>query len=304
MLARVLRSGLVEAEHRGVVAVSDAEGTLLFSSGDVDRPYWLRSAAKPFQAAASQAAGAELLPEQLALACGSHGGQPIHVAIVEGMLEEAGLEESALRCPAAWPRAETARDRLVAAGERYAKPVWHGCSGKHTAMLRACAARGWPLETYVEPRHPLQEEISAVIAEAVGAPVGPVGVDGCGVPVHKASAAGMARAYAMLARDPSKQAVWSCMHRFPGLTQDGPSPAARISTWLDACAKSGAEGTLGVSLRSGVGLAVKSWDGSSRPLAIAVLEALRVVGLGPAYVGELLEGELRGSSTETVSVAL
>ncbi|MCI0426067.1 MAG: asparaginase, partial [Actinobacteria bacterium] len=60
MLAASVRSGLVETVHEGSVAVSDAEGNLIAWSGDIDRPFYLRSAAKPFQAMVSQENGAGL----------------------------------------------------------------------------------------------------------------------------------------------------------------------------------------------------------------------------------------------------
>jgi L-asparaginase II len=39
----------VETRHRGAVAVTDASGRLLWSTGNPDRAYALRSTAKPFQ---------------------------------------------------------------------------------------------------------------------------------------------------------------------------------------------------------------------------------------------------------------
>ncbi|MFQ5522553.1 MAG: asparaginase, partial [Acidimicrobiia bacterium] len=64
-----MRSGLVETAHDGVVAVCRADGTLVASSGEVDRPFYLRSAAKPFQAFISQAHGADLEGLELAVVC-------------------------------------------------------------------------------------------------------------------------------------------------------------------------------------------------------------------------------------------
>ena len=80
MLARVVRSGVTEARHEGAVAVVTPDGVVLASHGDIDRPYYIRSSAKPFQAMAALTAGAAFEPEQLAVACASHGAQPIHVA--------------------------------------------------------------------------------------------------------------------------------------------------------------------------------------------------------------------------------
>ena len=89
MLAEVVRNGRVEAVHEGVVAIVDRDGRLVASSGDVDRPFFARSALKPFQALVSQRHGADLAGEALALACGSHAGLPEHLAIERRMLAEA-----------------------------------------------------------------------------------------------------------------------------------------------------------------------------------------------------------------------
>jgi len=82
VLARVVRNGLVEAAHDGAVPVIDGTGHRVASCGDLTRPFFLRSASKPFQATVAQESGADLSAQQMALACASHGGQPVHVAIV------------------------------------------------------------------------------------------------------------------------------------------------------------------------------------------------------------------------------
>ena len=118
VLAEVERSGFVESRHLGAVAVADADGRLLATAGDPDLVVYLRSTAKPFQALAVRALGVErelgLGQVALAGACGSHNGEPDHVASVRKVLEAAGLDETALRCPPALPTDRTARARPTA----------------------------------------------------------------------------------------------------------------------------------------------------------------------------------------------
>ena len=59
-----MRGEAVESIHRGVVAVVDEKGELMGAAGDPATQILLRSAAKPFQAAAVVASGAAdaLLP--------------------------------------------------------------------------------------------------------------------------------------------------------------------------------------------------------------------------------------------------
>lgn len=307
VLASVIRSGLVESTHDGAVAAVDTSGTVLAAAGDIDRVFFLRSAAKPIQATVCQEHGADLVPEQMAVACGSHRGQPVHVALVRSMLEQVGLDESYLQCPPSWPAAPEAMRRLVAQGYTERRSIWHNCSGKHAAMLRACVAQGWPPDSYLNPDHPLQRAIFEAVEESGGTDPGPVGVDGCGAPVFRGSVKSLARAFARLSGTRFEEA-WTAMHRYPALTCDQRQLPAQLATSMNAVAKGGAEGSLGLSLADGVGLAVKAWDGSERPTGPAIVEMLRRIGrLGyaaqldavarpPVYGGGRKVGEVRENS--------
>ncbi len=277
ILATVTRSGLVESIHYGAIAAIDTSGTVVASEGDIDREFFVRSAAKPFQATVSQELGADLVPEQMAVACGSHRGQPVHVELVRSMLAQVGLDESYLQCPPSWPAAPTAQRRVVASGYGEQRRIWHNCSGKHAAMLRACVAQGWSLDDYLDPTHPLQQAVLETMSEIGGHDPGPVGVDGCGAPVFRGTVRSLAAAFAHLSK-PRFSHAWTAMHRYPALTCDQGEPPAELATAFNAVAKAGAEGSLGVSLHEGIGLAVKAWDGSSRPTGPAMTAMLRRIG--------------------------
>lgn len=306
MLARVVRNGLVEATHDGAVAAVSADRAVQAWTGDRERQFYLRSAAKPFQATVSQEHGARLSSQQMALACASHGGRPVHVAIVHHMLAEVGLGEEALRCPPAWPFGEGAKEQLVASGQQEPRPIWHNCSGKHAAMLRACVASGWPIDEYQHPDHPLQQRITAAMEEVLGSDPGPVGIDGCGVPAFRATVVAMASAYARLATDRRFEETWTSMHRYPALTSDLGQPATRLATWLDAAAKHGAEACLGIAIRRRMGVAVKIWDGAPRAVGVAMVEALRQLELLPGvtggYLADVAEPPVLGGGTPQGSI--
>src|SRR6266508_980826 len=197
VLAEVERSGFVESRHLGAVAVAGPDGELLAAVGDPDLVVYPRSCSKPFQALAVRGLGVEreLGLGQLALAgaCGSHDGEPDHVASVRKVLAAAGLEESALRCPPALPSNREARRAAEAPAA-----VYHNCSGKHAYMLAGAVARGWEIERYIEPEHPLQAVVSDTVADFAGAAIEHVGVDGCGVPVHVLPLRALATAYARI----------------------------------------------------------------------------------------------------------
>jgi L-asparaginase II len=280
MLAEQVRSGQVETIHLGAVAVVDQAGRTVVHTGEIDRPFYFRSAAKPFQAAVSQHHGAGLDSIRLAIACASHGGHPVQVALVEEILRSAGLSNASLRCPPDWPLAQAATLRLAARGHLSPQPAWHNCSGKHAAMLAACVASGWDPERYADLNHPLQKRVSAALEEAAGR-VGPEGIDGCGLPVFPTTARRMAAAYARLAFDTHLAEVWSAMHSYPALVSGPGNPDTLIATWTESAAKGGALGCLGVAVRGRFGLAVKCWDGSRAATAVAAIAALDELGVIP-----------------------
>src|SRR6266511_2521779 len=99
----------------------------------------------------------------LAGAAGSHAGEPEHVASVRKVLAAAGLDESALQCPAELPLNAEARRAAEAPAA-----VYHNCSGKHAYMLAGAVVRGWEIERYTEPEHPLQAVVSDTVADFTG----------------------------------------------------------------------------------------------------------------------------------------
>lgn len=277
MLAVVERSGLDEAFHDGCVVALDSDGRMIGRFGDIERPFFVRSGAKPFQATVSVELGADLPPEHLAVACGSHVGTSVHVAIVRQILADGGLDETALRCPPGRPLSRTA-DRLWASrGSSSHERVFHNCSGKHAAMLRACVARGWDIDSYLDPDHPLQRAQLAMMRE-VGALVdGPVGVDGCGAPVFTVTAHSFARAFTRM--DTRRfERVRTAMHRYPALVSGVGNVDAEIAVGLDAVAKEGAEGLLAVAVSGRGSLVVRCWDGAERAVAVAAGHALLRLG--------------------------
>ena len=271
VLAEVERSGFVESRHLGAVAVADADGRLLAGAGDTDLVVYLRSCAKPFQALAVRALGVEaalgLGQVALAGACGSHNGEPDHVASVRKVLEAAGLDETALRCPPVLPTDRTARARVDGPAA-----VYHNCSGKHAYMLAGSVVQGWAPER-------------DTLSDFAGAAIEHVGVDGCGVPVHAMSLRGLATAYARLgaragAGDEGPAAVVEAVRRHPFML----SGTGQLDTLLveatggRVLAKVGAEATYGaVDLSTGTGLALKVLDGAPRARAAALLAALRAL---------------------------
>ena len=268
---------MAESFHEFAAAVTDPGGRLLAVTGDTDHLFFLRSSAKPFQARVCQALGAGLSPEWLAVACASHDGDPVHLAVVEAMLAAAGLTADALRCPPAAPLGRTARARAEGAS-----PLIHNCSGKHAAMLSACVAQGWETETYLDPDHPLQLAIATEMVALFGPDTLPVGVDGCGAPVFRGSAASLAAGFSRLGTDPRYDEVLTGMLRYPALVSGVGNLDAGLAIWLGGVAKRGAEGCIAILLPGRGAIGLKVWDGNeSRAVPVALVGVLEAMGWIP-----------------------
>lgn len=270
MLARTVRSGLTEAFHDGTACVADADGNVLQAWGDTKRPIFYRSAIKPFQATVALEFGAELEPEEIAIASASHGGHPIHLAYANQILAKAGLDETALRCPPDWPMSRSSRDRAILAGHRPQR-LFHNCSGKHSALLLAARAAGLPIDSYDSPEHPIQRRVVELLREVSGVEPTPVGTDGCGFPTLRGTTESLAVAFARLSADDRFARVRDAISRFPSLTGDALRPDGAFGAWWSAPVKVGAMGLVGTGNR-GVGVAVKSWEGSINVAMVGLME--------------------------------
>ncbi|MDH2427021.1 asparaginase [Sphaerisporangium sp. TRM90804] len=280
-LAEVVRSGFTESVHFGSVAGLAPDGRLALALGAPDAPMLPRSSAKPFQALACLTSGAPLAGPSLAIAAGSHTGEDLHVTLVTGMLHEAGLDLSALRCPADWPEDGATRAALIRSGES-ASRVRMNCSGKHAAMLAACAASGWDTASYLDPGHPLQQRVRTAVQDLSGEKTPHTAVDGCGAPLFAMTLTGLARAVRSLATaapGSPERAVADAMHRHPEYV----GGTGHLNTELmralpGSIVKGGAEGVLVAATPHGHAVAVKVIDGGPRATSAIALAALSALG--------------------------
>jgi L-asparaginase II len=283
----------VESVHTGHAAVVDVHGRMLAALGDPALMVFPRSSFKPFQAVPLVESGAfaasGLGADALAVIAGSHSGTDAHVALVREILERAGVDESALRCGTHTPFDDATAAALRARGEAPG-PLRHNCSGKHAGMLLLARAMGAPIDTYLDPDHPVQRAIFARFAEVVGeawADDTPA-IDGCSAPAPRMPLATLARAFALLAAAvdsegrpvPALAEVRDAMRSHPVMV----AGEGRLDTQLmreapDLISKAGAEATHATGLlQKGVGIAVKVGDGSARAMAPAVVSVLADAG--------------------------
>src|SRR5437016_3345218 len=132
VLVEVTRGPIVESVHYGVVAVADVEGNLAAWAGDPNVVTYYRSSSKPIQAVPVVESGAAdhfgLSDKEIAVICGSHGGEDIHVEAVLSILDKIGLGPDALACGVHAPYDKAAAHTLEEHGEA-PTALHNNCSG-------------------------------------------------------------------------------------------------------------------------------------------------------------------------------
>ncbi len=312
-LVEVKRGSITESRHRGHIVVVDPEGNIIASLGAPENVTYLRSSAKPFQAMPLLTTGAAdhfgFTDREVAIACGSHNGEPIHTELVASMLKKIGLGIEALHCGAHEPYGADAALELRKRGEQ-PNALHNNCSGKHAGMLAVALHLGAPVDNYEKPENPVQKAIADVVSQFSGVAVTDmaVGIDGCAVPVFGITVKAMALAYARLVSPPQSfdkktrdacERIVRVMSAYPELIG---GTSDRLDTELMRAAprrlvsKVGADGVYTAGIKpseewpQGFGIAVKIEDGDdkyARPTV--VIESLRQLGV------------LRDESLEAVS---
>ncbi len=298
ILAEVIRGETVESVHRGHLIVLSGDGETIAQIGDPEIVTFIRSSAKPFQVLPFLLSGAAerfgFSENEIALACGSHSGEPMHSALAAEMLEKAGFGEPDLRCGAQIPFDEKCAENLIRAGQNPTQ-LHNNCSGKHAAMLAFARHIGADAKTYESPENPVQAEILKVFSDFTETPVDEIeiGIDGCAAPNFAVSLKAMAKAQAKLIHPPENfsenlkkacRQIVSAMINHPELI----GGSRRLDTLMmqtrrgKFISKIGAEGVwlCGVlpseKWKNGLAIALKIEDGDDkRARAVVSIEILR-----------------------------
>ncbi len=276
VLAEVTRSDVVESIHAGHMVLLNADGSILFQKGDPTLDIYSRSSLKSIQASAMVRAGLDIEPRLLALVCASHAGTAMHQQGAQAILAKAGLDEHSLQCILDRPLDEELR--------RTAEPtrLAMNCSGKHAGMLATCVVNGWPIDSYLDPAHPLQLAIRAEVEAMSGEKVAGVSVDGCGAPLFLFSLLGLARAIRTLtiSTDPVHQEVAQACRDYPEMVSGPGRLATRMMQNIPGLfMKDGAEAVNVASLADGRTLAIKISDGNARAMPAITAAAFAKFGI-------------------------
>jgi L-asparaginase II len=295
LTVEVTRGQLVESVHRVAACAVDAKGSVLYRAGNIDVPVYLRSAAKPFIAAAIIESGADrafgLEEREIAVIAASHSGEAMHVQAARSILTKIGMDETALQCGIHYPYDEASATELRRSGEP-PSTLHNNCSGKHAGILALCKLIGADPATYLLAENPAQQRILEFCARLSDddAATWPVATDGCGIPVYATSLRHAARSFARFGsltdlRDDDARAlriVRDAMVAHPEYVAGTGQldTELMISGGKTLVAKAGAEGVHGVAaIALGYGYASKVLDGSARARGPTTIGALRSLGV-------------------------
>ena len=301
-LVEVKRGSITESRHRGHIVVVEPDGNIIASAGAPETVTFFRSSAKPLQAIPLLVTGAAdrfgFTDREVALACASHNGEPMHTEVVASMLRKIGLDVEALRCGVHEPYGEEAARALREHGEQ-PNALHNNCSGKHAGMLAVALHLGAPIENYESPQNPVQKAIAETIAQFSGVPVTDmaVGIDGCAAPIFGVTVKAMALSYARLVSPPESfdKTTRGACERIARVMNAYPELIGGMSNRLDTeimrasprvVSKVGAEGVYTAGINpceewpNGLGLALKIEDGDDkRARPTVVVESLRQLGV-------------------------
>ena len=281
---RLLREGIIESKHLVQAVVSDDRGRVLSVAGDSETTTFVRSALKPFQALGVTTTGVmqryDLTDKDLAIICSSHKGTIEQVRQVFNILWRADIDSSALQCP-------------IPEGKR--SPLEYNCSGKHAGMLAVCQQRHWPLGTYLQRNHPVQQHIFSKIAELLRMPAEEFisAHDDCGAPTYLMQLGQMASLYARLASGSNldmERIVRAMIHHPAMVAGNGEFDTELMRlTQGTLVSKSGAEGVQCIGrIGEGMGLAIKVMDGAKRAKHGVAIYVLKQMGWISPSVAETL----------------
>ncbi len=281
---RLLREGIIESRHIVQAVVCDERGRVLSVSGNAETATFVRSALKPFQALAVTTTGTlesyDLTDRDLAIITSSHKGTIEQVRQVFNILWRSDVDPLALQCPI--PEGKHSR-------------LEYNCSGKHAGMLAVCQQCHWPLNNYLQRKHPVQQLILNKVSELLRMPAEEFisAHDDCGAPTYLMQLGQMASLYAQLASRSNLdvERIVRAMTNHPVMVAgegEFDTELMRL-TPRELVSKAGAEGVLCIArLGEGMGLAIKVMDGAKRAKHAVAIHLLRQLGWISPSVAETL----------------
>jgi len=280
-LVKYVRDGLVEEQHFGYVLVINRVHVIDRVGESGNYPFYLRSCAKPLQASLIIDFGMDkeyqMTDEEIALCCASHAGEECHINTAKGLMNKIGINESYLKCGIHEPLSQSARNKMLINNEK-PTPLHNNCSGKHIMMLGLAKLKGWSIDDYDKPNHPLQQEIKNKIYDLCELKREyPVTTDGCGVPIYSMPLQNMAKGFLNMFCEEKYERIKSAILNNPYIYGGEDRTDTKIIENSECLiAKVGAGGLcIVVNTNTEEAMAVKISDCDMKAREIVVFDAMR-----------------------------
>jgi L-asparaginase II len=291
LVSKYLRGNTVDNFHIGCAVAVDERGDLIFAAGEPDYPIFIRSAAKPFQAAAILEAKApekfNLNEEELAIICASHIGEAHHIDTVSNILKKIGIPLDQLACNVQHPLDRSSYEQLILRGGRPSK-LHNTCSGEHAGMLAMAKALDFDPNDYFQANHPVQLKIYEKIKLYAQFDKMPTAADNCGAPTYFMPLRNLALMYKKLvnAEDEYLRRVYHVLTLHPRMIAGRNQLDTDLTQLLSGrgVAKSGSEGVRAIGIRNdegkAIGIAIKVQSGNMEAcdsMTLTVLKYLQLI---------------------------
>lgn len=304
VLVENIRGHLTESVHRGSVVIADADGDIRFARGDILSPICPRSALKPIQALPLIESGAaeafRLSDEDIALACGSHAGEEMHIARLTDWLKRIDCSEADLACGPVRPRHEPTYVNMMARGIAPTR-LHNPCSGKHIGFLTLGKHIGAGTVSYIHMDHPVQQRVLETIRRLCNLHQDPPHIiDDCAAPNFCINLTNFARALAQIAgyKTSGAKRVLHAMTTHPEMVAGTGRASTKLTMLCEgrAAVKNGAEGVYAAMVpESGLGIALKIDDGDRVAAETAMAAVLAGLGLGGEGIMDFVRVPLKNT---------
>jgi L-asparaginase len=266
-LATLYRSDLAESLHMGHICFRDNSSNFRTWGSDEFKCF-TRSCIKPIQAKLScDLLDGALEEELLALACGSHLGEDIHIDQAQKFLKDFNITEAELNCG----RQSKSRGQLNSS-------LYHNCSGKHLAIIAACKKQGWSIDNYLSIEHPYNQILLSRLKSLSGLAEIEFGYDDCGLPSFYMSLRSITEIFYQMIVSEEYQKLLSVMNSYPYLVAGNDHIDSLIMSGYPQqfIAKGGAEGLMMIAnlIKKEV-VVFKVLDGSNRAKAVIASRLLK-----------------------------
>lgn len=153
---KTTRNGYLDCVYWGSIYFADKKNITNFIGLNPDEICFLRSLAKPLQAAIMTDTNLindfKLTSEEIAICLASHAGSEKHLKVLKKLAKKCGISNSNLILEPQKPL-----DTRDFKGRK--TKLHNNCSGKHLMMLIVSKYLGFDLKNYTSPSHPVQKLI-------------------------------------------------------------------------------------------------------------------------------------------------